>query len=78
MILRSQNAQGIFESQQDTVGLLGTKVFVRLPVPLHLSWKCGHRLRKRWQQLHGKKLETLSMGKECRSGQHGAEPPRRH
>ena len=36
----------------------------RLPVPLHLSWKCGHRLRKRWQQLHGKKLETLSMGKE--------------
>lgn len=34
------------------------------PVPLRLSWKCGHRLRKHWRQLHGKKLETLSMGKE--------------
>lgn len=34
------------------------------PVPLRLSWKCGHCLRKRWQQFHGKKLETLSMGKE--------------
>lgn len=36
----------------------------RPPVPLRLSWKCGHRLRKHWQQLHGKKLETLSMGKD--------------
>lgn len=35
----------------------------RPPVPLRLSWKCGHRLRKRWQQLCGNELETLSLGK---------------